>query len=127
MIQILAERKNAGAKTLARLRCAERESESQLRAALLRVGGYLGLDERTVIRFTEIVTRRAWSRCGAAQVVEVGNCLLDIAVALKCGQQPGVEATRPRAICVSLPTAAAINAVQLSEPVDSNRRRGGED
>ena len=79
MVQILEERKDS----LVRLTRAERGSERQLRAALIRVGGYLGLDERTVIRCSEIITGRAWSRCGAAQVVEVGKCLLDIALALK--------------------------------------------
>src|SRR5579859_5124024 len=80
MVQILAERTDS----LARLTRAERESERQLRAAFIRVGGYLGLEERIVIRFSETITGRAWSRCGAAQVVEVGKCLLDIAAALKC-------------------------------------------
>ena len=124
MVQILAERRNS----LARLTRAERESERQLRAALIRVGGYLGLDERIVIRFSETITGRAWSRCGAAQVVEVGKCLLDIALALKCEHQPAVAATRrPKAIGVPLPTAAAVNTGQLSGPVDSDLRRGGED
>ena len=124
MVQILAKRNNS----LARLTRAERESERQLRAALIRVGGYLGLDERTVIRFSEIITGRAWSRCGAAQVVEVGKCLLDIAVALKCEHQPAVPATPgPRAIGVPLATVAPINTRQLSGPVDSDRRRGGGD
>ena len=124
MVQILAERKNS----LARLGRAEQESERQLRAALIQVGGYLGLDERIVIRFSETITGRAWSRCGAAQVIEVGNCLLDIAVALKCEHQPAVAATRrPRAIGIPFATAARRNTGQLSGPVDSNRRRGGKD
>ena len=124
MVQVLAERHNS----LARLTRAERESERQLRAALIRVGGYLGLDERSVIRFSETITGRAWCRCGAAQVVEVGERLLDIAVALKGEHQPAVAATRrPRAIGVPLPTVGAINTGQLSGPADSNRRRGGED
>ena len=119
MVHSLAERNNS----LARLTRAERASERQLRAALIRVGGYLGLDERIVIRFSETITGRAWSRCGAAQVVEVGTCLLDIAVALKCEHQPPVAATdRPRAIGVPFPTAAAIHVSQVSRLVDSNRR-----
>lgn len=129
MVQILAE----GNDSLARLTRAERESERQLRAALIRVGGYLGLHERTLIRFSETITGRAWSRCGAAQVVDIGRCLLDIAVALKCEHQAAVPATRrSRAIRVPLPTAVAKNAAtkstgQLSTPADSNRRRGAED
>jgi hypothetical protein len=119
MVQILAERQNSRA----RLRRAERENERQLRAALIRVGGYLGLDERILLRFSETISGRAWSRCGAAQVVEIGKCLLDIAVALKCEHQPPVAATdRPRPIGVPGPMAAAINGSQLSRPVDSNRR-----
>src|SRR5690242_2396883 len=105
MVEILAQRNDSGA----RLARAERESERQLRAALIGVGGYLGLNEHIVIRFSETITGRAWSRCGAAQVVEVGKCLLDIAAALRCERQPDVAVTgRPR-------------------PVGSNRRRGGED
>lgn len=91
MVQILAERNNS----LARLTRAERDSERQLRAALIHIGGYLGLDERTVIRFSETMTGQAWSCCGAAQVVEVGQCLLDIALALKCEPASGGGAARP--------------------------------
>ena len=124
MVQILAARNDS----LARLRRAERQSELELRAALIRVGGYLGLDERIFIRFSETITGRAWSRCGALQVVQVGKCLLDIAVALRCENQQAVAPTRrPGAICVSLPRAGAIDTGQLSAPADSNRGRGGED
>ena len=122
MVQILAEHNSS----LSRLKRAERDTDRQLRAALIRVGGYLGLHERIVIRLSETITGRAWSRCGAAQVVEIGECLLDIAVALKSEHQPAVAATRrPRTICGPLPTAVEISTGQLSGPVDSNRQRGG--
>lgn len=74
----------------------ERENERQLRAALLRLGGYLGWDERAVIRFCEAITGRSWSRCGAAEVLQVGRALLDVAVAIRAGNGTDVAATPGR-------------------------------
>jgi len=71
--------------SLIHLARAERETERQLRAALLRLGGYLDWDERAVVRFSEAITGRRWSRCGAAEVVQVGRALLDLAVAVRTG------------------------------------------
>jgi hypothetical protein len=71
--------------SLVHLARVERESVRQLRAALLRLGGYLGWDERAVVRFTEGITGRPWSRCGAAEVLQVGRAFLDVAVAVRAG------------------------------------------
>ena len=123
MVQMLAEHNNSHS----RLKCAEQDTDRQLRAALIRVGGYLGLDKSLVIRFSETITGRAWSRCGAAQVVEIGKRLLDLALAVKGEHQSAVGATRrPTAVCCPLSTAA-MNSGQLLRPVGSNSRRGGKD
>ena len=85
MVPILAETTNS----LVQLARAERESDRQLRAALLRVGSYVGLDEPTVIRFSETVTGCPWARCRGAEVVQIGKCLLDIVAAVRreCGER----------------------------------------
>jgi hypothetical protein len=79
--------------SLIRLARAERESTRQLRTALLRLGTYLEWDERAVIRLSEAVTGRAWSRCGAAEVVQVARALLDLAVAVRAGNQADAAVT----------------------------------
>src|SRR5258708_39986038 len=47
--------------SLIHLARVERETERQLRAALLRLGGYLDWDERAIIRFSEAITGRPGS------------------------------------------------------------------
>ena len=83
MSQILAGTTDS----LIHLAHVERATERQLRAALLRLGGYVDWDERAVIRFSEAITGRPWSRCGAAEVVQVGRALLDVAVAVRAGNR----------------------------------------
>jgi hypothetical protein len=74
----------------------ERQTARRLRADLLDLGRYLDWDARTVIRFTEAITGRPWRDCGAAQVVRVGQALLDISVALREARQSDIT-TRARA------------------------------
>ena len=39
-----------------------------LRNGILRVGGQLGFDTRTVVRFSEIISGRRWRRCARADL-----------------------------------------------------------
>lgn len=44
-----------------------RAGQPALRAAVLRLGGLLGLERREVIAFAEALAGRPWRRCGRAE------------------------------------------------------------
>jgi hypothetical protein len=112
--------------SLIHLARVERESERQLRAALLRLGGYLDWDERAVIRFSEAITGRAWSRCGAAEVVEVGRALLDLAVAVRAGNQADAAVTPELTDNLRSTVRAAHRTCASCLPVETRRGDGGD-
>jgi hypothetical protein len=112
--------------SLIHLARVERETERQLRAALLRIGGYLDWDQRAVIRFSETITGRPWSRCGAAEVVQVGRALLDVAVAVRAGNQADTALT-PGQTAKQRSTVRAANGTCAScSPVEIRRGDGGD-
>lgn len=111
--------------SLVQLARVERVTARQLRAALLRLGGYLDWDERAVIRVSEAITGRPWFRCGAAEVVQVGRALLDIAVAVRAGSQTDttVTAVFPPDQCSTGPDAD--NSCDSRLPVEIRRGDDG--
>ena len=51
-----------------------------LRNGILRVGGQLGFDTRTVVRFSEIISGRRWRRCARADLERVVADLGQLAI-----------------------------------------------
>jgi hypothetical protein len=43
----------------------------RLRAGVFRLGSFVGLDTRAVLRFSEVISGRRWRRCGSADLEEV--------------------------------------------------------
>jgi hypothetical protein len=122
---------------LARL---ERETERDLRAALLRLGSHVGWDQQAVIRLSEAIAGRPWSRFGAAEVVQVGRALLDVAVALRTGNQTDIAVTGGRTVdlradgptthsacgsCSPIESRRPVGVHQLPHSFDTNAERGG--
>ena len=43
----------------------------RLRNGVFRLGSFVGLDTRAVVRFTEVISGRRWRRCGSADLEQV--------------------------------------------------------
>jgi hypothetical protein len=43
----------------------------RLRSGVFRLGGFVGLDTRAVLRFSEVISGRRWRRCGSADLEDV--------------------------------------------------------
>jgi hypothetical protein len=43
----------------------------RLRASVFRLGSFVGLDTRAVVRFSEVISGRRWRRCGSADLERV--------------------------------------------------------
>ena len=43
----------------------------RLRTGVFRLGSFVGLDTRAVVRFSEVITGRRWRRCGGADLEQV--------------------------------------------------------
>ena len=52
----------------------------RLRNGILRVGGQLGFDTRTVVRFTEMISGQRWRRCARADLERVVADLGQLAI-----------------------------------------------
>jgi hypothetical protein len=51
-----------------------------LRIGIFRVGGQLGFDTRTVVRFSEVISGRRWRRCAGADLERVVADLGQLAI-----------------------------------------------
>jgi hypothetical protein len=55
----------------------------RLRAGVFRLGGFLGLDTRGVVRFSEVISGRRWRQCGTGDLELVVADLAQLATRAK--------------------------------------------
>jgi hypothetical protein len=57
----------------------DRAARRQLRAGVLRLGGYLGWDRQKVVRFSEATAGRPWRRCDRTALLQVLGAFAEVA------------------------------------------------
>jgi hypothetical protein len=64
-------RRHIVTETVQRRAAPGRAELHRLRAGVFRLGGFVGLDTRSVLRFSEVISGRRWRRCGSADLEQV--------------------------------------------------------
>jgi hypothetical protein len=71
--------KRVMAEAFRRRGAADQVEVRRLRAGVFRLGGYLGLDTRAVVRFSETISGKRWKRCSPADLERVAADFAQVA------------------------------------------------
>jgi len=68
----------------------------RLRSGVFRLGSFVGLDTRAVVRFSEAITGRRWRRCGSADLELVAVDFVQLAIRREANARSDARPERTR-------------------------------